>query len=290
MGIVGTGELVEALARLAVAAHNTVVLGGARAPEGFAEDLLPGLADRCDLVLLAGPPAAVRDRVRALAPGPGARVIVATRGLEPVSAKRLTEVVLEESACLRVGALAGPILPAEVRRNSPVAAVIASAFVEVTRLGSDALHSPACRIYTSDDLPGVELAGALVDVMAMALGAARGLGFGVAAQALIVTRAIAEGARLSAKGGGDPRTFAGLAGVGELVACAALPDHPGHVRGLALARGETDSGAAALCTALLGREPDMPITEAIGLLAAGKARAPEAIAGLMQRDHREERA
>ena len=89
-------------------------------------------------------------------------------------------------------------------------------------------------------------------------------------------------------GGGDARTFAGLAGVGELVAAAALPDHPGHVRGLALARGETDAAAAALCGALLGRVKDLPITGAVGALATGKARAAEVLAGLMTRELREE--
>jgi glycerol-3-phosphate dehydrogenase (NAD(P)+) len=103
-----------------------------------------------------------------------------------------------------------------------------------------------------------------------------------------VSRGVAEGARLARKGGGDPRTFSGLAGVGELVACAALPDHPGFVRGLALARGEGDPAAAALCAALLGRVKDLPITQAVGALATGRARAAEVIAGLMTRDHREE--
>jgi glycerol-3-phosphate dehydrogenase (NAD(P)+) len=122
----------------------------------------------------------------------------------------------------------------------------------------------------------------------MALGLARGLGLGVGAQALLVSRGVAEGARLARKGSGDPRTFSGLAGVGELVACAALPDHPGFVRGLALARGEADPAAAALCAALLGRVKDLPITQAVGALATGKARAAEVIAGLMTRDNREE--
>ncbi len=289
VGIVGAGETLDALARLARAAGNTVTVSGGRAPEGFAETRdLAALARETDLLLLAMPPDRFRDVVRTIDPGPAVRAVVATRGLEPGTGRRLSEILTEESACLRVGALAGPILPAEIRRSSPCAAVVASPFAEVARLASQALHSPACRIYTSEDLPGVELSGALVEVMAMALGIARGLGLGVGAQALLVSRGVAEGARLARKGGGDPRTFSGLAGVGELVAGAALPDHPGHVRGLALARGEPDPAAAALCQALLGRVPDLPITQAVGALAAGRARATEVIAGLMTRDHREE--
>ncbi len=288
VGIVGSGDTVDALARLARVAGNEVIVGG-RAPEGFAERAdLDGLARDVDLLLLAMPPDRFREGVRALAPGPAARVVVATRGLEPETGRRLSEILTEESACLRVGALAGPILPGEVRRQSPCAAVVASPFVEVVRLARTALHSPACRIYGSEDLPGVELAGALVEVLGMALGVARGLGLGVGVQALLVSRGVAEGARLSAKGGGDPRTFAGLAGVGELVAASALPDHPAHVRGLALARGEPDPAAAALCAALLGREPDLPITAGIGALASGRAKAREVLAALMTRGHREE--
>jgi glycerol-3-phosphate dehydrogenase (NAD(P)+) len=289
VGIVGTGDIVEALGRLARAAHADVTVAGGRPPEGFAgRDELAGLAHEVDLVLLAAPPDQLRATVRTLAPGPAARVVVATRGLEPGTARRFSEVVQEESACLRVGALAGPILPSEVRRGSPCAAVVASAFTEVAQLASQALHSPACRMYTSDDLPGVELAGALVEVLAIGLGVVRGLGLGVGAQAMLVSRGVAEGGRLAAKGGGDPRTFAGLAGVGELVTCAGLPDHPGNARGLAIARGETDPAAAALCAALLERERDLPITGGILALATGKARPAEVLGALMQRDLREE--
>ena len=288
VGIAGTGDTVEALARLARAAGNDVIVGG-RAPEGFAERRdLAGLAVDTDILLLAMAPERFRDDVRALAPGPAVRAVVATRGLEPGTGRRLSEILGEESACLRVGALAGPILPAEVRRQSPCAAVVASPFVEVVRAASAALHSPACRVYASEDLPGVELAGALVEVLGMALGIARGLGLGVGVQALLVSRGVAEGARLATKGGGDPRTFAGLAGVGELVAASGLQDHPAHVRGLALARGEPDPGAAALCAALLAREGDLPITNAVGALATGRAKARDVLAALMTREHREE--
>ena len=288
VGVIGRGDAVEALARVAQAAGSRVSVAGA-APEGFASHSDANeLASLVDLVILCMPAATFRSEVRALALGPAAKVLIATRGLEPGTGRRLSEVLGEESACLRVGALAGPLLLAEVRRKSPCAVVVASRFEELGRLTSSALHSPACRVYGSDDLPGVELAGALVEVLGMAMGVSRGLGLGAGVTALLVSRGVAEGARLAAKGGGDPRTFAGLAGVGELVAGAALPDHPAHVRGLALARGETDADAAALCDALLGRVRDLPITTAIRALATGKAKAGEVLSGLMSREHREE--
>lgn len=291
LGIVGTGDLVEALARLGAAAGSEVRVtpeapAGLRGVETEADPR--ALAAWADLVVLAVPAGTLRETVRRMDPGPAARVLVATRGLEPGTGRRLSRVVTEESACLRVGALAGPILPGEVRRGSPCAAVIASAFDEVGRVGTEAFHSPLCRVYTSRDLPGVEVAGAMVEVLAMALGVARGLGLGVGAQDMLVSRGIAEGARLARREEGDPRTFSGLAGVGEIVAAAGAADHGGHVRGLALARGEKDADAAGLCDALLARGVDLPITAAIRALAAGAAKPGEVLGKLMQREQREE--
>lgn len=288
VGLVGSGEMVEALAALAKAAGQEVRLHGAPVDGVAAEPDVAALAAWADVTVLTTPPGKLREVVRHMDPGPAARVVVASRGFEPGTGRRLTRVVTEEGACLRVGALAGPILPAEVRRGSPCAGVVASAFDEVARIGSDAFHGPLCRVYTSRDLPGVEVAGAVVEVMAMALGVARGLGLGVGAQAMLVSRAVAEGGRLARREEGDPRTFSGLAGIGELVACAAMPDHAGHVRGLALARGEPDADAVALCDALLSRGVDLPLTRAVRLLAAGQAKAREVLPELMRREHREE--
>lgn len=263
----GEGELAEALATLARSAGHELVE-----------------ADP-DLVILNWPTGELRDRVRAAAYGPSVRVLVATRGLEPSTGKRLTQVVLEECAALRVGAIGGPILPSEVRRRSPCAAVIASPFHEVGEWGGAVLRSPMCRVYSTKDLPGAELAGAMVEVLTVALGVAHGLGLGVGAEALLVARGIVEGTRLAAHEGGDVHTFAGLAGVGDLVACAGSQDHPGQRRGLALARGEKDPELAARAAALLAREPKLPITAAVRALAEGRVSAPEALAGLMTREH-----
>jgi glycerol-3-phosphate dehydrogenase (NAD(P)+) len=241
-----------------------------------------------DLILFACAPEELRPRLRRLQPGPSNRVVIATRGLDPETGKRLSEVVLEQTACLRVGALGGPLIPSEVRRGNPCAAVVASPFREVGEATVKALHSHGCRIYPSLDLADVELAGALVEVLATAIGVARGLGLGAGTQAVIVARGIAEGARLARKSGGDPSTFSGLAGVGELVACAGLPEHPANIRGMALARGETDERMAALCEALLARHSDLPITGGIRQLARGKVKAVDLLAGLMDRDVRAE--
>lgn len=264
--LVGAGDLHEAVALL-------VARSGAAPVEGPA-----------DLEIWAVTSASLRSVVRERAPGPGDHVLLATRGLEPGTGKRPSEVFLEESACLRVGVLAGPLLVAELRRQSPCATIVASQFHEVTARGARALRSPLCRAYATTDLVGVELASALVDVFAIAVGAARGLGLGTGAEALLVARAAVEGARLAARIGGDARTFSGLAGVGDLVACAASVEHPGHRAGLALARGEPLPEAVAMCDALLG-QARLPIVGVVRRVAAGEARAAAALDVLMQSAH-----
>lgn len=264
--LVGGGELFDALGLLVERAGATRVDGPA------------------DVEFWAVPLGELRATVRARAPGPHDRVILATRGLEPATGRRPSEIFAEESACLRLGALGGPLLPGELRRQSPCAAVVASPYREVGALGTAVLRSPLCRAYATTDLVGVELASALVDVFAVAVGAARGLGLGTGAEALLVARAAVEGARLAAKIGGDARTFSGLAGVGDLVACAASADHPGHRAGLALARGERLPEVAAMCDALLG-QARLPIVGVLRRVARGEARAAEALDVLMSSAH-----
>lgn len=303
IAIVGCEDRAEALALLIAAAGNEALAWEGRlpdlppvaAPRGVAlRPSLPALTEEADLVLLDVAPGMVRGVIRAMRPGPATRIILATRGLEFPSGKRLSRVVEEESACLRIGALAGPILVSEVRRRSPSALVVASRFHEVGVAASAALMSPLCRVYPSEDLAGVELSGALVEVVTAALGAARGLGMGVGLQSLAVTRGIAEGGRLAARAGGDTRTFSGLAGAGELVACVALGEHgggtdtPGLRRGLALARGETDPALVACCDALIAVERDLPITQGVRAVARGEARVADVMAALLGREQREE--
>lgn len=287
LGIVADREAAETYAALIRAAGNEpLAWSGAAVPDG-----VPAVAQfsgAVDLWLLAPAPDQLRPTLDALRPGPADRIVLACRGFEPDTGMRLSEVVEAVSACLRVGVLAGPILPGEVRRRSPSAAVCASRFEDVAETTARALHSPLCRVYPSADLLGVELSGALVEVVSAALGAAKGLGLGVGTQALVVSRGIAEGSRLAGRQGGDARTFAGLAGAGELIACLGVPDHPGLHRGLALARGEADPALAALCARLLAFERDLPITAGVLRVARGEVRAADALQALLARDAREE--
>jgi glycerol-3-phosphate dehydrogenase (NAD(P)+) len=291
VGIIGGGAWGRALAALAAEAGNEPRIGHrGEAPRGFrGTPNLAALAREVELLLLAVPPDAVRSVVREAKPGPHSRVVLAARGIEPDTGRWLSEVITEESRAVRVGALAGPALASEVAARRPSAMVAASAFDEVARLTQDALHSHVCRIYTSSDLRGVEMAGAIVRVLSVALGLADALKLGVGVHGVIVTRGLAEARRLGRALGAEEGTFAGLAGVGDLVACGNHPEHPGYAAGqrLVLSPGrhdETLRDARALLALAARHGVTLPLTEAIGAIAAGKLEARLAIDMLMRRE------
>ena len=240
-------------------------------------------------MLIAVPPDAVRQVIRQARPGPSARVVIACRGLEPETGGWLSDVVTSESSCLRVGTITGPAVASEVMARRPAAMVVASPFEEVAARTQQALHSPICRIYTSADLRGVELAGAAVSVLSVAVGLGDGLKLGVGVRAVIVTRGIAETVRLGRALGADADTFRGLAGVGDLIAAASLPDHPGTAAGLHLARGgtadpDTRHRAEALCALATRHKVELPLGEAVAAIASGRLKARLAIDMLMRRE------
>jgi len=273
--LVGSGDRLRALGALLRAAGADPVLA---APGARSVDL------GADLLFIDVDPAKLPEALETLAPGPRDQVVLASRGLDGATGRRLSELVESQTACVRVGALAGPLLIGEIERGAPSAVLIASPFHSVTRAVHDALRSPVCQVYRSEDLTGTELAGALVEVLCAALGAARGLGAGVGMQALAVSRGIAEGAQLFTRVGGQPRTFSGLAGVGELIAAASVTDHPSLRRGLALARGERDPALVTLCDALLKRVKDLPITQGVRAVANGDGSARDVLQALLERD------
>lgn len=291
VGILGSGAWGRALATLCAEAGHQPRLGyRGKPPGGFpGSPNLAALAAESDLVVVAVPPANVREVVRAAKPGPACRVVVATRGLEPDTGNWLSEVVKQESAALRVGALAGPALASEIVKRRPSALVVASEFEEVCTRAQAALHSPLCRVYTSRDLRGVELAGALVQVLSGVIGVADGLDLGVGVRGVVVSRGLAEGARLGAALGANPATLAGLSGVGDLMSCASHPDSPTYSTGLRLGRGskaETELSRLADGLVALGKKHgvNLPLTEAVSLIASGKVSARLALDALMRRE------
>jgi glycerol-3-phosphate dehydrogenase (NAD(P)+) len=195
-----------------------------------------------DMLLLVTPSQKMRENVRLLAPyfAEGTLCVSCSKGIEISSLKRMTEVIADElpSAARRVAALSGPNISLEVAEGKPTAAVVAAQDEAVAVRVRDMLATPAFRIYTSSDVIGVELGGALKNIIAIGAGFNEGMQYGENAKAAFITRALAEIARLGIAAGAQPLTFAGLAGIGDLIATCASPLSRNRQLGRRLAAGE----------------------------------------------------
>jgi glycerol-3-phosphate dehydrogenase (NAD(P)+) len=174
------------------------------------------------VVVMAVPSHAFREVFRDVASFLGDRVplVSLTKGVEQESLKRMTEVMEEESGADagRLAVVSGPNLAKEVMARMPSASVVACADEEVASTLQGLFMAPFFRVYTNPDVVGCELSGAMKNVIAISAGIADGMGFGDNSRASLITRGLAEVARLGVKLGGNPLTFAGLAGMGDLVA------------------------------------------------------------------------
>jgi glycerol-3-phosphate dehydrogenase (NAD(P)+) len=164
-------------------------------------------------------------------------LLSATKGLEPKTFVRMSQVLADETCARKVGAISGPNLAKEMIAGQPSATVVASRFREAIVVGARLLHSKALRVYGNQDVKGVELAGALKISIAIATGVAQGLGLGVNVRAMLITRGLAEVQRLGVRLGADPHTFSGLAGIGDLLATASSELSRNFRVGLGLAKG-----------------------------------------------------
>jgi glycerol-3-phosphate dehydrogenase (NAD(P)+) len=196
-----------------------------------------------DAVVMGVPSHGFREVLGTVAPHlpDGIPVVSLTKGIEAGTLLRMTEIMAETLARPggeRLGVLTGPNLAGEVIEGQPTAAVIAMADEAVATRLQDAFMSPSFRVYRNPDVVGCELAGALKNVMAIAAGMARGLGFGQNTLAALITRALAELARLGVALGGRAETFAGLAGMGDLIATCQSDRSRNNQVGMALARGQ----------------------------------------------------
>jgi glycerol-3-phosphate dehydrogenase (NAD(P)+) len=217
-----------------------------------------------ELIVYATPSHVLRDVSSAAKAWvrPGTPLVVATKGIERERLALMTDVITEEFAGHPVVALSGPSFAFEVAARQPTAVVAASADAKAAIQAQQALSSPGFRVYTHDDVIGVELAGALKNVMAVATGISDGLALGFNARAALITRGLAEIVRLGVKLGAKPATFAGLAGVGDLVlTCTGALSRNRNV-GLEIGRG------ASLSEVLAGRE-----TVAEGVVTTESAKA-----------------
>jgi glycerol-3-phosphate dehydrogenase (NAD(P)+) len=268
---------------------------------------LPRAVDGAALLVIATSVAGLRPVARALAGLLAARagappVLWLCKGLEAGTAKLPAQVIAEEWPAAASGALSGPSFAQEVAAGLPVALTVASAHAAVAQAAVDAFHHGAARIYRSADVVGVEVAGALKNIMAIATGISDGLGLGMNARAALLTRGLAEIGRYGAVLGARPETFMGLAGVGDLVLTCTGDLSRNRRVGLALARGDTlDAALAALghvaegvacCRAVRDdarrRGIELPITEAVAAVLFDGRPPRDAVAALLAREPKAE--
>ena len=251
-----------------------------------------------ELVLVATPTAALREMLARLAPLQQPAVWLC-KGFEPQSAElphQIAARVLAPGSAY--GVLSGPSFALEVARGLPTALTLASADAGFSQATARALHGPRLRVYFSSDIAGVEIGGAVKNVMAIATGIADGLGLGANARAALITRGLAEITRLGVKLGGRPETFTGLTGAGDLIlTCTGELSRIRRV-GLGLAQGkklddilrelghvaEGVHTAAAVEKRALELDIDMPITRAVCAVLFGGVSPREAVEQLLARD------
>jgi glycerol-3-phosphate dehydrogenase (NAD(P)+) len=326
VAVVGAGSWGTALAvHLARRGHRVrlwardaglaAAMAGARANERYLarvklpDDVLP-TADAgealagSEAVVIAVPSAFVAGVIGGLAGAVprDALVVSAVKGLVPGRRLRISELLGEVLPGRRLAVLSGPSFAREVALGQPTALVAAAAAPEVARAVQQAVAGPALRVYTNADVVGVEIAGALKNVVAIASGLSDSLGLGENARAALVTRGLAEIVRLGVAMGASPRTFSGLAGLGDLVLTALGEQSRNRTLGLAIGRGQSladvESGTRMVAEGVrtvrealaLGAERAvrMPICEAVAAVLFAGTPPADALTALLSRELRDE--
>lgn len=258
-----------------------------------------------DLVILGTPMAALRTQLQALA-APGATaapVAWLCKGVEPAHADGMQgllahEVQAQVAPALRCGVLSGPSFAQEVARGQPTALVAASVDAELRAMLVNAFHGPALRVYANEDIVGVEVGGAVKNVLAIATGLADGLRLGLNARAALITRGLAEMTRFGLALGARPETFMGLSGLGDLVLTATGDLSRNRRVGLLLAEGRTLAQAVeslghvaegVYCARTVVQRArhlgvDMPIAEGVVAVLDGRLAPADAVRRLMERE------
>jgi len=273
-------------------------------PELAATDSLEAAVGGADVVVMAVPSHGYRDVAVAAADWirPWVPVVTLAKGLERTTLKRMSEVTSEAMPGHPVAVLTGPNLAKEILAGQPAASVVA---VDDTTIATELqriFSRPSLRVYTNDDVVGCEVAGVVKNVIAIAAGMAEGMGFGDNTRATLITRGLAEMTRLGVAMGGAPVTFAGLAGMGDLIATCSSKQSRNNMVGLQLGAGKSIDEIIASTNMVaegvksspsvldLARRygVEMPITEQVVAVCHEHRPAPEALAALMQRSHKGE--
>jgi len=285
--------------------ENPVYLPGIALDSAVAAATDPVMAVAgADAALVVVPAQFVRETLEGIGSAlpPALPLLLCAKGIETDSLKTMAELVTELRPQTPLAVLSGPSFAAEVARDLPTAVVIASRDPSLARLFAEALGNPRFRPYLSEDVAGVELGGAVKNVLALACGVLDGLKLGDNARAALITRGLAEMTRLGVAKGARAETFAGLSGLGDLVLTCGGGLSRNHALGVALGQGTSLDGAlagrrsvvegvasAASITALAARlGVEMPIVAAVdAVLHRGAAIAPM-IEGLLARPRRSE--
>src|SRR3954464_10457295 len=284
--------------------RNDRYLSGVELPKALAVTSDLGKAvDGARLVLVATPVAGLRDVLQRL--DPPLPVIWLCKGFEEGTGllpHQIAAETLGERA--EFGALSGPSFAEEVARGLPCALTLASASASFAKESAALLHGGRMRIYYSADLVGVEIGGAVKNVMAIAAGISDGLGLGHNARAAVITRGLAEMARLSAALGGASETVMGLAGAGDLILTATGDLSRNRRVGLDLARGkplaeilanlghvaEGVRSAKEVAALAKKKKVDMPVSDAVNAVLNGQVKPAQAVERLLSRDPKRESA
>ncbi|MCZ1012180.1 NAD(P)H-dependent glycerol-3-phosphate dehydrogenase [Streptomyces lydicus] len=257
--------------------------------------------DGADFMVLSIPAQSLRANLAAWAPHISPRTVIVSlmKGIEASSGLRASQIIAEVTGldAERIAVLSGPNLAGEIMRGQPAAATVACPDESVAHRVQHACHTPYFRPYTSTDVIGCELGGAVKNVIALAVGIASGMGLEHNAQAMLITRGLAETNRLAVAMGAHPATLTGLAGTGDLVATCSSPLSRNRTFGTLLGRGLTVEEATAAtrqttegvksAEAILAlahtHGVEMPITDVISALLLEKVTLDQAAATLMQR-------
>jgi len=287
-------------ARMATSRENDIFLPGFQLPEAIQiVRELPAALEGVDIVLGVMPSHHARSIYSAIRPHltPSMILVSATKGLEQGSLLRMSQVIEQATGKSRVAVLSGPTFAREVAAGNPTAVVIASSNAEVARCVQEAFSGPTFRLYTNADPAGVEVGAALKNVIAIGAGICEGLGLGHNPTAALITRGLAEITRLAIAMGGQAKTLAGLAGLGDLVlTCSGdlsrnryVGKELGRGRPLAeilgsmrmVAEGVETCGVAVALGAKFG--VDMPIIQQMDAVMGGRKSPQDAVRELMDR-------
>ena len=327
IGVLGAGTWGMALARMLQLSGNEVTvwsalereveefsatrrhpnLPGMEIPEGirFTKDIEEACRDK-EILLFAVPSPFVRATARKAAPyvKDGQIIVDVAKGIEADTLFTMTQIIADElkNESVKLVALSGPTHAEEVAKDLPTTIVSACEDLTVAERVQQVFGNTCMRVYTNDDVLGVELCGAMKNIMALASGVALGLGYGDNTKAALITRGMAEITRLGLAMGCKPQTFAGLAGIGDLIVTATSVHSRNNRCGMLLGQGVPPQeavkqvgmvveGINALPAAMRLMEKyavDMPIVEAVNAVVRGGASPADAVRSLMGRDKKPE--